>query len=86
MSHPATTAARLPHALADLMSPVDVSRYLGVPSGTLANWRYLGRGPAFLRVGRRVRYRTIDVTAWVEAQLADRAERSGSYQERGSRT
>ena len=86
MIHPATTTARLPNALADLMTPLDVSRYLGVPPGTLANWRYLGRGPAFLRVGRHVRYRTADVTAWVEAQLTDRAQRSGSDQERGSRT
>ena len=83
MIHPATTTARLPNALADLMTPLDVSRYLGVPPGTLANWRYLGRGPAFLRVGRHVRYRTADVTAWVEAQLTDRAQRSGSDQERG---
>jgi len=86
MNHPATTTPRLPHALADLMTPLDVSRYLGVPPGTLANWRYLGRGPAFLRVGRHVRYRTADVTAWVEGQLTDRAQRSGSDQERGSRT
>jgi len=86
MNHPATTTPRLPRALADLMTPLDVSRYLGVPPGTLANWRYLGRGPAFLRVGRHVRYRTADVAAWVESQLTDRAQRSGSDQERGSRT
>lgn len=85
-NHPATTTAKLPHALADLMTPVDVSQYLGVPLGTLANWRYLGRGPAFLRVGRHVRYRAVDVTAWVEGQLNDRAQHSGSDQERGSRT
>lgn len=86
MNHPATIKATLPHALADLMTPIDVSHYLGVPPGTLANWRYLGRGPAFLRVGRHVRYRAADVTAWVEAQLTARAERSGPDQERGSGT
>ncbi len=85
MNHLAKTTARLPHALADLMTPIDVSLYLGVPLGTLANWRYLGRGPAFLRVGRHVRYRAADVTAWVEAQLTDRTQRSGHDQERGSR-
>ena len=86
MNSPATTTVRLPHALIDLMTPVDVSQYLGVPPGTLANWRYLGRGPAFLRVGRHVRYRAVDVTAWVEGQLNDRTQRSGSDQGRGSRT
>lgn len=84
MNHPATTV-KLPHALAELMTPLDLSRYLGVPPGTLANWRYLGRGPAFLRVGRHVRYRTVDVTAWIEAQLTDRGQRPGSDHDRGSR-
>jgi excisionase family DNA binding protein len=54
-----------------LLSPSEVSRYLGVPLGTLANWRYQGRGPAFLRVGRHVRYRSEDVATWVDEQLAD---------------
>jgi excisionase family DNA binding protein len=59
------------HGLGDLLSPSELSRYLGVPLGTLANWRYKGRGPAFLRVGRHVRYRAEDVATWVEEQLAD---------------
>jgi excisionase family DNA binding protein len=60
-----------PHELSALLSPSEVSRYLGVPLGTLANWRYRGRGPASLRVGRHVRYRPQDIAAWVEEQLAD---------------
>ncbi len=51
-----------------LLTPGDVSQRLGVPTGTLANWRYLGRGPAFLRVGRHVRYRPDDVEAWLDGQ------------------
>jgi helix-turn-helix protein len=86
MNHPVTTTATVPHTLADLMSPIDVSRYLGVPPGTLANWRYLGRGPAFLRVGRHVRYRAADVTAWVEDQITGRAQRSGPEQGSGAHT
>lgn len=54
-----------------LLTPTEVSDYLGVPVGTLANWRYQGRGPSFLRVGRHVRYRTEDLAMWVEAQLAE---------------
>jgi excisionase family DNA binding protein len=38
----------------------------GVPVGTLANWRYQGRGPRFVKVGRHVRYRRSDVEAWLE--------------------
>lgn len=56
-----------------LLTPEDVSEYLGVPPGTLANWRYQGRGPAFVRLGRHVRYRAVDVAAWVESQLSDKA-------------
>jgi hypothetical protein len=52
-----------------LMEPVEVSTYLGVPVGTLANWRYQALGPAYIRVGRHVRYRRADVARWVEAQL-----------------
>lgn len=53
-----------------LLTPDEVSRYLGIPPSTLANWRYLRRGPAFLKVGRHVRYRTQDVDEWVCIQLA----------------
>jgi excisionase family DNA binding protein len=48
-----------------LLTPGEVSDYLGVPTGTLANWRYTGRGPTFTRLGRHVRYRATDVAAWV---------------------
>ena len=41
-------------SLSVLMDPTEVSEYLGVPIGTLANWRYQRRGPAFVRVGRHV--------------------------------
>lgn len=40
--------------------------FLDVPVGTLANWRYQGRGPRFVKVGRHVRYRRSDVEAWLE--------------------
>ena len=52
-----------------LMDPARVSAYLGVPVRTLANWRYKGLGPAFIKTGRHVRYRSADVARWVEDQL-----------------
>ncbi|GMU79957.1 MAG: hypothetical protein AMXMBFR46_27460 [Acidimicrobiia bacterium] len=60
-----------PRALDPLLTPGQVGDYLGVPLGTLANWRYQGQGPAYVRVGRHVRYRAQDVTAWIN-DLADR--------------
>lgn len=56
--------------LVALVEPHEVSQYLGVPLGTLANWRYQRRGPAFVRYGRLVRYRAEDITAWLQANLA----------------
>jgi predicted DNA-binding transcriptional regulator AlpA len=54
-----------------LLHPIDVAELLGVPVATLANWRSLGKGPPFLRVGRHVRYRAGDVDGWIAAQVRD---------------
>ncbi len=35
---------------------------------TLARWRCEGRGPAFLRLGKRVLYGEADVEAWLSAK------------------
>lgn len=55
-------------SLSVLMDATEVSEYLGVPRGTLANWRYQHRGPAFVRVGRHVRYRAEDVGRWLASR------------------
>jgi excisionase family DNA binding protein len=51
-----------------LLTPVDVAEELGVPVSTLANWRYQGLGPRYLRIGRHVRYQAADVDKWLERQ------------------
>jgi excisionase family DNA binding protein len=40
---------------------------IGVAPGTLRNWRRQGRGPAYLKVGKAVRYRAEDIEAWKAA-------------------
>lgn len=40
-----------------LATPAEVAKHLGVPLRTLSQWRYLGVGPAYVKVGRHVRYR-----------------------------
>lgn len=52
-----------------LLRPDEVAELLGVPVGTMANWRYQGRGPAFVKVGRHVRYRRRDVDAWIDRHV-----------------
>lgn len=45
-------------------------RVLAAP-GVLAQWRHYGRGPRYLKIGGRVRYRGSDLNAWIEAQTVD---------------
>ncbi len=49
----------------------DVANYLGVPVATLAQWRHVGRGPGFHKVGRHVRYVWADVDHWLDDQRSD---------------
>lgn len=50
-----------------LLTPRQLADRTGVPESTLAQWRYLGRGPAYIKAGQHVRYRPADVLAWEEA-------------------
>lgn len=51
--------------MSDYLSDRDLADELGIPERTPGQWRYLGRGPAFIKVGRHVRYRRADVDAWL---------------------
>lgn len=52
------------------LTPTQVATVLGLSTATLANWRSLGRGPAYIKLGARVRYRAEDIERWVDAQGA----------------
>jgi predicted DNA-binding transcriptional regulator AlpA len=54
-----------------LFTSQEVSQLLGVKQNTLSIWRLQGRGPAFRKVGRLVRYVEADVAAWLDAQRRD---------------
>lgn len=51
------------------LSPAELSDREQIPERTLAQWRYLGKGPQYARFGKHVRYRLEDVTAWEAAQV-----------------
>lgn len=60
------------------VSANEAAAMLGVSSRTLANWRTLGIGPAFVRVGAvhsRTLYRVDDLNTWLDN---NRVETSGS--------
>jgi len=54
--------------LDELMTANDVADVLGLSTGTLANWRSLGIGPTYVKLGGRVRYRASGVNSWVASQ------------------
>lgn len=52
----------------EVWTPAELAERLDVSVGTLANWRWRGEGPRYVKLGAarssRVRYRAEDVTAW----------------------
>lgn len=53
-----------------LLTADQLAELVGVPAKTIADWRSRSIGPAFVRVGRHVRYRPADVEAWLSKQAA----------------
>ena len=56
----------------ELLDDIQAAKVLRVSVGTLRNWRSsrLG-GPAFIRVGRLVRYRESDLNAYLDRQRVE---------------
>jgi len=50
------------------LAPEEVARRLGLKVSTLNNWRWSGRGPAHVKVGGKVRYRSEDLASWLDSQ------------------
>lgn len=51
----------------ELVDEVALSQRLGVSRSTLQSWRYTGRGPRYLKIGRLIRYRNVDVETFLRA-------------------
>ncbi|MCG7583671.1 AlpA family transcriptional regulator [Mycolicibacterium sp. OfavD-34-C] len=60
---------------AGLAKAAEVADYLKTTPAHLANLRFLGTGPAFVKLGRSVRYRWSDVDAWVQANRQTKSAR-----------
>ena len=61
-AHPSTPP------VSPLMDSADSAAYIKVNPRTLANWRVLGKGPRYTRVGRRPFYRIVDLETWLAAR------------------
>ena len=52
----------------ELLDEPKLAARLGVSRATLQSWRYAGRGPKYIKIGRLIRYRVADVDAYLRAQ------------------
>ncbi len=52
-----------------LLPERDAARYIGMSRDFLRHQRMHGRGPAYARLGRSVRYRIGDLESWLDARM-----------------
>lgn len=58
-----------------LAEPKAVADYMGTTTGNLAQLRYKGTGPKFVKLGHRaIRYRWSDIDAWIEANTLTQSD------------
>ena len=50
-----------------LLKPKEVEKFYNLDAGTLANWRCQGRGPVYVKYGRKVLYPIRALEVWCES-------------------
>lgn len=63
------TTFNKPEINSPLLTTWEASEYLKCNPRTLAEWRMNGRGPRYVRAGRRAFYRQTDLDEWLEARV-----------------
>ncbi|WP_426998180.1 helix-turn-helix transcriptional regulator [Pseudarthrobacter sp. N5] len=58
----------------ELLAPAELGQRLGKSTAVLANWRYLGAGPKFIKCGKSIRYRVADIEAWLDQQTRQQTD------------
>ncbi len=66
MEHMENTTKNYKNRANRLLTPKQAEEYLGIPVKSLANWRSLGKGPAYYKLGGKVRYSENDLEKWQE--------------------
>ena len=50
----------------ELMTPEEAAKYLRLSPDTLRQWRHLGKGPKYLKLGSKVMYRKCEILFWLD--------------------
>lgn len=58
----------------DLLTPEEVAEWFHTSTRSLANDRYLGKGPRFIKLGKLVRYARADVLEYLTANQYTRTD------------
>lgn len=64
-----------------LLSEAETARCASVSTAALRKWRREGKGPAFLKLGKLVRYRTADIEQWLAGCVVSSRKRGGDNAE-----
>ena len=55
----------------DALTPKQAAKYVGISEAALRLWRAESKGPRYFLAGEKlVRYRRVDLDAWIEARLS----------------
>lgn len=64
----------------DMATPAEVAKALHTTTEGLAQQRYRGDGPKFVRVGRRrVLYRWSDIEDWIDSSTCTRSDQQNEH-------
>lgn len=55
--------------MTEYLLPNELAHVWGMSVNTLRKWRWEGKGPRFVKLGRKVVYRRADIESYTEAQI-----------------
>jgi hypothetical protein len=59
------------------LTPEELSELWNVPLATLSQWRWNGRGPEFIKLGKHILYRLQEVEIFEKEKLRKNTTRKG---------
>jgi predicted DNA-binding transcriptional regulator AlpA len=56
------------NTVTELLTEHDVARLTGLSVASVRRWRLLRQGPKYIKIGAAVRYKTEDISAWLDSR------------------